>query len=323
MKNLLQIFSLVLLTNIALSQCPNNNNLVETATVNCNGLYNTQTIVLDSCIIGGEYILLNVEIGKTYTFKTCNSCNYTTCDSQITIYEEISGNLLGFNDDFCTLRSQVTITPLVSQIRVLIDKWPCTNGGPCMILDVTYQCTFLPVELTNFSVRAISHNSFLNWQTASETNNAYFQIQHSPNGKDFQTIDEVTGMGTTNEETNYEYLHENPLEGINYYRLKQIDFDGTYTYSEIINIRMESNENKPFLTFFPNPVREELTLINHSNEPIDVIIFNSQGQRIVHLKIEDLGQVIHQTSYLNSGVYFIQITHNEQITTNFFLKNKA
>lgn len=186
----------------------------------------------------------------------------------------------------------------------------------------TVQFFPLPVELVKFEGKIRKYQTSLHWQTASETNNALFQIQHSLNGKDFQTIGEVEGMGTTNEETNYEFLHENPANGINYYRLKQVDFDGSFSYSEVISIQMDSDENRQSLVFFPNPVQKELNLVNHSDEPLEVTILNSSGQEIFDVKMEESTEMIHSVDNLSPGIYWIRTVQNEAVMMAKFMKSK-
>ena len=73
----------------------------------------------------------------------------------------------------------------------------------------------------------------LHWQTATEINNHRFELEHSIDGKDFKSITTVPGAGFSSTPLNYEYTHRDPMPGINYYRLKQIDFDGTISMSQI------------------------------------------------------------------------------------------
>jgi hypothetical protein len=95
------------------------------------------------------------------------------------------------------------------------------------------QTTVLPVALTSFRAKANLQQVDLTWDTSSEKNNSLFEILRSGDGKTFHKIGEVKGAGTTNENHNYAYTDKDALPGINYYKLKQIDYNGQYSFSDI------------------------------------------------------------------------------------------
>ena len=130
-----------------------------------------------------------------------------------------------------------------------------TNGG-C-------QAAPLPVELVFFEGTSENFRVQLNWQTASETNNESFDIQRSADGKTWDNLAFVPGHGTTNEEQSYTYTDERPLPGLNYYRLKQMDYDGKFEYSQIVSVEVE-RDGKGF-DLFPNPVTGSVTLALESD----------------------------------------------------------
>ena len=93
----------------------------------------------------------------------------------------------------------------------------------------------LPIELTSFTVSATEYGYTFNWVTASEVENDYFTLEFSENGEEFIAIDYVSGAGTTSETTEYEYVWDaNPTAEILYFRLKQTDYNGEFTYSDIL-----------------------------------------------------------------------------------------
>lgn len=95
--------------------------------------------------------------------------------------------------------------------------------------------TLLPIELTSFTATATNNGFVFNWVTASEDNNDYFTLEYSINGVDFNEIDYVHGAGTTSETSEYEYRwDEAPEFDVVYFRLKQTDYNGEYTYSDVI-----------------------------------------------------------------------------------------
>lgn len=133
LKHLVMV-SAALLAMGGRAQCPNNNLLyaVNATPASCPG---NATV---GCIYGGEYVLVNVVAGNTYTFSTCG----TFWDTEITLYNDAGGGMLGYNDDFCGLQSTVTWTAtFTGQLRVLVDQYSCASNFSCANLTVTCAAT--------------------------------------------------------------------------------------------------------------------------------------------------------------------------------------
>jgi len=145
----------------------------------------------------------------------------------------------------------------------------------------------LPVELLSFEANAKDEIVDLNWSTVSETNNAFFTVERSANGMDFESLANIDGAGTSQGVIHYNYVDRNPLNGFSFYRLKQTDFSGEFDYSEVQSVYVErSNEIK--ISLFPNPIRigETLKMSHNLLEPQSAIIqiFDLNGR--VSLKRE-------------------------------------
>ena len=117
----------------------------------------------------------------------------------------------------------------------------------------------VPVELVYFKASLRDKTMQLSWQTASEINNQGFEVEQSSNAKAWKTIGFVAGNGTTLETQNYSFLDKQPIVGLNYYRLKQMDFDSVYEYSDIVAVNYESSVMKNEFLTYPNPVSQTLT----------------------------------------------------------------
>ena len=177
----------------------------------------------------------------------------------------------------------------------------------------------LPVELISFQVTNQLGVAQLNWATASETNNAGFEIEKSADGYSFEKIGWVEGQGTSQETQSYKFVDNNPFEDISYYRLKQIDFDEIFEYSEIAEIQIESFDNKIIQTF-PNPVQDKLTISNIINVE-NIIIYNHLGQSIKQLAIDNKQQMNFDVDDLQKGIYILQLQKsNGTIITKQFVK---
>jgi hypothetical protein len=155
--------------------------------------------------------------------------------------------------------------------------------GPIVIED----CDFgtLPIELILFEAALKMNRIHLNWTTETEENNSHFEIQRSSDGAYFQTIGQISGHGTTISSHYYTYIDTDPLVGYNYYRLKQFDFDGDYTYSKIIVKKLAGHLNTPLI--YPNPVDKLLS-----------IELRDLDTKYLHIAlVNKIGQVVYQKQY--------------------------
>ena len=173
----------------------------------------------------------------------------------------------------------------------------------------------LPVEWLDFEVSLENNHALLNWSTASEKNNYGFDIEKSTNGFNWEKIGFVLGNGTTNEVSNYEFTDFKTVEGKNYYRLKQVDFDGEFEYSDIKEITISQFHNTTF-KIYPNVVQDWLTIQNGEGQ---VNIYNSKGQLIQSITIEKETYQL-STSSLEKGIYFLQNQQYNRLSTKRFIK---
>jgi hypothetical protein len=176
----------------------------------------------------------------------------------------------------------------------------------------------LPVEMLSFTVTKSGDDALLNWATASEVNNNFFDVQHSVNGEEFNYVGRVNSLnGNSTAVQNYQFVHNSPAKGVNYYRLKQVDFDGTFEYSDIRSIMFGGAGN---LVIYPNPVNSTLNVqVPDGIEKAVVEIVNATGQVVRSMNMTDMSQSVLQlnVSDLALGFYFIQMntgadTYREQ-----------
>lgn len=165
----------------------------------------------------------------------------------------------------------------------------------------------LPVELTWFSASVTnSGTGLLEWRTASELNNDRFEVQRSENGIDFTTLGSVDGAGTTNKENDYRFEDTAPILSLVYYRLKQIDFNGEFEYSNIVSLDFGDAEvNRGKLLVGPNPVSSgSYASFGSAERPVrqTVKIFNSMNQ-IVREYSDAEG---FNTEGLAAGIYIVR-----------------
>ena len=161
----------------------------------------------------------------------------------------------------------------------------------------------LPVDLNSFEGKIDNSASYLSWETQTEESNDYFEVQYSTDGREFSTIGMVEGNGTTSEVQNYDYTHKD-VRGIdNYYRLKQVDLDGDFAYSDIIYLQNDRPDTP--VAIYPNPAREQLT---YDGAVATLTFFDIQGRQVMQQVANERTTI--DISTLNSGVYTIEILTN-------------
>jgi arylsulfatase A-like enzyme len=175
----------------------------------------------------------------------------------------------------------------------------CLKGTPSADY---YTGTVLPIELLNFTGTVQDNqNVLLEWVTSTEINNQGFELQKSINGYDWETLNFIAGAGNSTGLINYSYLDDNVTTGEIYYRLKQIDFDGSSENSMMIVVEI-STPDIPF-TVYPNPTSGDLNYFLESHHSIKQInIFSSFGRLIRQQNIIN-GTI--QTRDLDNGIYFL------------------
>jgi hypothetical protein len=171
----------------------------------------------------------------------------------------------------------------------------------------------LPVEFTSFAGKVIDCQTQLTWSTASEINNDRFEVQHSTDAKKFTSLTKVKGAGTTVETQQYSFIHQEVALGTNYYRLKQVDTDGTTDYSEMIAVDNTCEYKGDIFSIFPNPVGgEELTIsyeVQQSHEA-EIEVLDVSGKLILRNRVAaELGEnrFSLRTAALAPGTYYISI----------------
>lgn len=172
--------------------------------------------------------------------------------------------------------------------------------------------TPLPIELLSFTGEKSSKGNLLNWITESETRNSHFTLEKSRDGLEFREIGQVAGAGNSTIRHEYDFTDFEVQSGLNYYRLKQTDYDGKFSYSSIIVIKNLSDEE--VLTVYPNPSKGDFLISFHdfSGENVQIELFNAVGQ-LVYSKQDLSGENLSVESGLPEGVYTLRIILQGQV----------
>ena len=172
----------------------------------------------------------------------------------------------------------------------------------------------LPVELISFHGEAEKNDVMLYWSTATELNNDYFEVQRSLDGLEYEVIGKVDGSGTANQLTNYNFKDSSPALGLNYYRLKQVDFDGASEYVGIVQVSNDFHRAGIVATIYPNPTKRDNLNLNilsgDDHTPILLEIIDISGQVYYRNQLDpslNLNERILPTEEMSTGVYFIRI----------------
>lgn len=180
----------------------------------------------------------------------------------------------------------------------------------------------LPVTLLSFSAQKSSEQTLLTWATSEEANNDKFEIEYSKDGNSFSSFTSVPAKGNSSTRTEYSTIHCCPIEGVNYYRLKMVDKDGKYKYSEIRKVVFEFIN---VMKVYPNPSSDKSVLNISFTKPFskdaNMAIYSSNGALIRSLVLtrgEALAQI--NTSLFSAGSYYIIATVDGKTYKKEFIK---
>ncbi len=188
-----------------------------------------------------------------------------------------------------------------------------------MIVPITMTVSSeVPVELVSFNAEMFDGDVVLNWSTATETNNNGYQIEkrEKSNVKDqteFSSVGFVSGKGTTTEKTFYSYSDKNEKPGTYLYRLKQIDFDGTFSYSNEIEVEVTGPKDFALYQNYPNPFNPSTTIkfALPVKTNLSLSVYNTLGEKIAEIFNGELEEGYHEMMFnasgLSSGIYFYKI----------------
>lgn len=171
----------------------------------------------------------------------------------------------------------------------------------------------LPVALVGLKGDYVKSQVQLQWETTNELNNNYFEIQRSNNSSNFQPIGRVQGAGSSSSLQHYSFADASPGTGNIYYRLKQVDMDGKFSFSNIILIKAS---NAPIVSVYPNPAAHYITINMAGTAQADrVVIYNMQGQAVKQWEHTTVNKQF-DISQLAAGQYTVSIYANKGVSTS-------
>lgn len=175
----------------------------------------------------------------------------------------------------------------------------------------SFDCVVLPVEMLYFNLRQNESNVDLYWATASESNNDYFAVERSVDGINYEQIGTVAGMGTTSSANSYNYRDESPKTGLNYYRIRQVDFNGESEYSGLRIANFKEN-NFSLINQYQSSDNTMNVIVKGMQKELDVQLYSVTGA-LMHSGISYSNSFDIPTANLSSGIYIMQLESGGQI----------
>jgi len=264
----------------------------------------TITPVLDQVCNGAPYdVTLNIDLG-TYNVSVDEDGG---TDFTITG----TGGTLSNTTLAGTGVTQVTISNIPNG-----DTWSLNvndvSGLSCGLVGTNGNCiTVLPIELVKFNAYKNSKGTVtIEWQTESEIDNDFFTVESSVDGLNWREVKRVEGAGNSSRKLNYSILDKEPKFDIIYYRLKQTDYNGNFSYSDIKSVRFDKLNTNEFLVY-PNPTDEFIYVIANNFQLNDVMVYNTLGQDVSNvIQFEQIANGYKlSVNELQAGVYFIKTDH--------------
>jgi hypothetical protein len=240
--------------------------------------------------------------GKS-TFKQCNFIGNKFAIRNTNSTDHVIATHCYWGDFTGPQQSITNPTGIGDSVSATVDYSPySTDPFDCS------EAAALPLTLLNFNATLVGSYVNSSWQTTSEINTDYFSVQHSKNGINFYEIGKVKASGNSSIVKNYSFDDKAPATGVNFYRLKMADIDGSYTYSKVVSLNINI---KGLLSFYPNPVKDILFVEMQSDiaEKVTLQIKDMQGkvlqQQTKQLKAGSNAFNIN-TSALAKGIYIFE-----------------
>ncbi len=297
-----------------------------------------EVLLSNNCPNSQDFEATTVEENKTPVIDlTCTDNGNNTTTLTIDILNDATDvTVQVFNDgnpysDFPNLDGPISVMELIDNNDFFDQDFTVNAENYCGTSSNTEACpimTPLPVELQYFQANRKTEGVWLEWSTLTETNNEFFSIERSYDGITFDLIADIPGAGTTQLPQQYAYLDRGAGEKsggqtVLYYRLKQTDFDGTFTYSKMVTVTLSS---KSILAI--NRIWQETnTLVADLNLPsdtqLDARIFNLNGRLLKNRQMdlsEGNAQLHFNLGELPPGIYLFSINDGQQLITQKFLK---
>ncbi len=297
---------------------------------NTDGIMDVTDVGLDSVKV---YLYTNADVLVDSTYSVENGFYYFHGINTGQYYLEFVDSTNTLNIEFLTATYKNVVSTALNDANDS-DIDPNTKKTDIFTFDGSQICQIsggfsrvsLPVELIQFKGKSKDCNSILlNWTTASEENNSHFVLEHSVDGRHFSPLAKIEGNGNSLDLIEYEFLHSDINRQINYYRLKQVDFDGAYSYSEVTSVSDPCRSNH--FHIFPNPTNSIININPFIDDPIKentkglITIYDLNGNRILSKPCDISQQTKIDVHSFKSGMYLVNINFNKKNFSEIIIKS--
>lgn len=250
----------------------------------------------DYSVTGGKLQLSWIHVSKPSGISsiTFDGVNYVGTDNGANNWETTASTFVHLVDD--TGSHSIDLNDGLGGIL---------SAGTCYYTDGDLTGV-LPIELITFFAKPVSEKVELYWETASEKNNDYFVVEKSADGKIFQSISNIKGAGSSTNIQSYNAIDNSPVNGVAYYRLKQIDYNGSFTYSDLVSVEIKTVVEG--LVIYPNPSNGKeigISLNGLDDEQINVSIYDISGKQIESAVADKNIKTYYTQNQLQNGIYFV------------------
>lgn len=209
----------------------------------------------------------------------------------------------------------------VTTISALLKNTSTLDNSPST--EITTLCTTLPIVWGGFTAEKTNKEVLLKWSTLQEQNTSQYVIERGADGVHFTSVGSATAAHNSSTIKNYRFTDEKPLQGENFYRLKQIDIDGKYIYSEVRSVNFNKLNNTTSIS--PNPAKNLLRLSTSEGlgaTTATINIYSSAMQLVQTIKVTqgDRNTINIPVERLASGIYFLQLVNAGEVSTVKFVK---
>lgn len=217
---------------------------------------------------------------------------------------------LGYEDNIQS--GGETINPWSSTYTV--SPWATSDHDP-VVIGLLFSST-LPVEFGSFSVTKAGRTAKINWNTVQEINSSHFVIERSADSRNWKSVHTIPAAGNSSNVINYSYVDVSPEKGTNYYRIRQVDINNA---QKTTDIKLVSFNSEKVISFFPNPVADQLTIQSGTDKIYSIRIINSKGQLVTQQQVQNTTATV-AVKNLPPGLYMLQMVTETGIITEKFMK---
>ena len=266
------------------------------------------TITADFCQRGDG------DNSATYTLEySTDNINYTSLYSTTTV-GPAAGQILSY---LCFRATPTPVSVMLNpgdyfyvRLTGSLGTVSGTDYDEIAVDNITFSSIVLPVKLVYFNAATREQSGVvLNWQTAWEQNSDYFEVQRSQDGRTFIGLGEVSAAGFADTETTYSYVDKTAPAGVSYYRLRQVDFDGTEDFSEVVTVEQSVKGADQTISVAPNPTADQLRV--RTTEPFAagtrIQVFGPDGRLYIDTTSEYQTEVVVDLSGLSAGAYHLRV----------------